>query len=598
MTQSTNTAEERSSATVETGEHTQAAQSTENVTETPSEVDSAQKVDNISEQSDASTEPEAEVQKDYDVGEPGSFVDIAAWDFSSNPFLGYPSLDEAIADCKGSSQVEAFYRMVMRENVFISGRAGSGKSWVLQPFEKFMARYVPDAFIVKAAPTGMAARNIDGITLHSLFGFRPNLNYKKELESGQLASFPKQGSLETIRKMTTLVIDEVSMVTPKLFTLMDSRLRKLKNNDAPFGGVQMILLGDFVQLPPIPDREDRSLGFDFKHCFDTVNWEDTDISLCFMDKMRRSDGDVELQEVLKEMSVNALSDDSIESIQQRCGESMIEENKSYSKLYTTNKKAEAENKRCLDAMPGQSFYLTNSQSAPFLRYDDQSITNAYQEWVKVNEVEVAREYKNGATIIITDNCYSDEGEYLPNGTIAKVACDGPLFDSIGSYLNIEITGGRIVTLRQISREFKAYVENVFFEKNARGENVKKRAKSEQTLSSWMVWPMKLGFAITVHKSQGQTYDGVICDLSQAFMPGLGYVAISRVRTLKDLVITGYNRESFAVDKESSLINRFVMKKAVKNRKDFMTNYRDDVMKIVSYPESVKDDYWANLPHHE
>lgn len=456
---------------------------------------------------------------------------------TDDPYLGYGSIEDAVNDCIATSQVEAFLRMMNHENVFISGPAGSGKSYLLKPFLNFLRENFPQINVSLTAPTGIAAEKIDGQTFHSWAGV-------------------VEGKITNKFNLTlcdVLVIDEVSMLPAHLFVDLNKQLQKAKKNTEPFGGIQLIMLGDFMQLPPVPDRENPE--HDCSFAITTAEWEDADIKMLYMDKVHRT-SDPMLQKVLNNIVRRKDPEETLAILRSRMGEKMKDPHKKYVKLYTTNKRIEQYNKEKLAQ-------INNAEIVYTPRFDPvvpsfNATKNAEEFMRKRNIVPVT--LKVGATVIVTRNVSG-----ASNGSIGEVVSLD--YDRV----MVKLNNGNTVPIFTFDLEYqqkftKSYVEP---------ETGKSKTYTTKEMMGYIRYmPLKLGFAISVHKSQGQTYDGVCVDLSNCFMPSLGYVALSRVRSLDDLVVEDISDDAIHVSQMSYNVTNFVKKESLKNRAQFMESIED------------------------
>lgn len=453
-------------------------------------------------------------------------------------YMGYDSMEAAISDSKLTSQAEVLARLFSRENVFVSGLAGSGKTTVVNRFIKQLHLETNGAYnVAVTASTGIAATLLDGQTIHSWAGlgistepFNPKKPY---------ASSPSKSAIENMKYTDVLIIDEISMLPAYLFTKLDAILKFHRKNKKPFGGVQLILLGDFLQLPPVVTESNADV--DNRYAIETDAWKEADLKYCFLDKTHRST-DARLKRILVEISTGNISDRSRDLIDSRRG-MKPNPDKAYATLYTTNRNVDAHNAQELAKNPNEK------KRFPIILEGDMEIATKLMKQHKVSDVI---EFKIGATVMLTKNTQTIGGT-LANGSIGKIISwrDGtPVvkFNS-GAILNVERT---VIH----SKEEK---------KPALRPDGTKYNKKEIVASVVQI-PLKLAYAITVHKSQGQSFDGVIASLDKCFVPGLGYVALSRARSLDDLIISGFSDKAYKVGEKSLVISNFVRRKAVVARK--------------------------------
>lgn len=462
-----------------------------------------------------------------------------------DPYIGYDSIDAALADYKCSSQTEVLARMLNRENLFISGPAGSGKTTIVNRFiEMIDAEYNGNFEVSVTASTGIAASLIGGQTIHSWSG----MGIDTEPFSTKKIP-PQMWSRKNALKYTdVLIIDEVSMLPAYLFEKLDAILKHFRRNKKPFGGVQLILLGDFLQLPPVSGRDSAELNTDY--AITSEVWKKAGIRCCYMDKSHRAT-DPKLKYLLHKIATDKVDEKAERLTESRLGNlSMKDPNKVYTTLFTTNKNVDAFNVSELAKNPNPTVTCYAQEEG-----SKKHIEKIY----KSNGILNAVELKAGATVMLTSNIRSTtDGRLYANGSL------GVIETFISGVPRVRFNDGTVLSI-----EKRAYA---FEEKHTFNDPMTGKAITEMIPVAFVRQvPLKLGYAITVHKSQGQTFDGVVADLSKCFTPGLGYVALSRVRTLDDLVILDINDKAFKIDQRSKKISNFVKRQGLKSREEFIEN---------------------------
>ncbi|MGB1583842.1 MAG: ATP-dependent DNA helicase, partial [Solirubrobacterales bacterium] len=383
-----------------------------------------------------------------------------------------------------------------RAHTFVSGEAGTGKSVVLREYVKST-----DEKVVVCAPTGLAATHVDGVTIHSLFRF-PVLD-----DFIQFQPMPNEDADKVLASIDAVVIDEASMVRCDMFDAIDKKLRQAREVDEPFGGVRMVLFGDLLQLPPVTNREINvrlDEHYEGLYFFDAkVSGETEYVSHELTEVMRQSD--VKFVGALKRARMGAIAEADLALINQRVVK--IANEPPTPVLALTNEVVNNHNKRGLAKLDGEPFTFHCEWRA---EHDAKAPIERPCE--KVIELKV------GCPVLFTRN---DEELGVSNGTRGTVtALD---------HSSITVRCGK----REIEVEQAEWpVYEYAFDPDT--DRVKK-----QEIGQFLQLPLRLGFAMTVHRSQGQTYDRTTVDFanSRPFSPGQGYVAISRVRSLDGLTLT-------------------------------------------------------------
>jgi hypothetical protein len=403
-------------------------------------------------------------------------------------------------------------------HIFLTGKAGTGKT----TFLKELSKVTHKSFIV-VAPTGIAALNAGGVTIHSQFllppvTFLPDRFLPEGFTEG--GKFLNQNVLarkhplnsarkQVLRSIDLLVIDEVSMLRADLLDAIDYRMKAARGNfKQSFGGVQVLFIGDLYQLPPVVRNDEQSvLGNYYKSpwFYEAKALQDSPLVYIELDKIFRQH-DQSFIDVLNNLRNNKATADDLALLNNYYKEpAQIKELKEVITLTTHNYKAEEINKRELQALTSESHFFEANVEGDFLE--------------SMNPVPQVIELKENAQVMFVRNDTSEQKKYF---------------------------NGKLATVKRISEE-KVFVElagthELYMLKRERWENKKYTVNTltndldEDIIGSFEQYPIKLAWAITVHKSQGLTFDKAIIDVDQAFTGGQVYVALSRLRTLEGLVL--------------------------------------------------------------
>ena len=403
-----------------------------------------------------------------------------------------------------------------QRSVFLTGKAGTGKTTLLREIIETTHKNT-----VVVAPTGIAALNAGGVTIHSMFqlpfgGFIPDNSAPDFSESTKFETkatlrrhFKMSGLKQSvIRNMELLIIDEVSMLRADLLDAMDFMMQTVRKKNSPFGGVQVLFIGDLLQLPPvIRDDEWRTLKNHYKGKFffhSHVVQQNPPLYI-ELDKIFRQTDDAFIS-VLNNLRNNQISKEDIAALNQYVQPNFdLKANKGYITLTTHNAKADAMNTDALEALEGKEWsYLPE-------------ITGDFPD--KIYPVDEVLRLKEGAQIMFVKNDLSFDKKYFNGkmGVVKSLSAKEILVHFPEENKTIEVE--------------KYEWQNIRYKVNGTTKEIE-----EETLGTFVHYPIKLAWAITVHKSQGLTFDKAALDVSQVFLPGQAYVALSRLRSLKGLIL--------------------------------------------------------------
>jgi len=446
-----------------------------------------------------------------------------------------------------------------QQSVFLTGKAGTGKTTLLR---EIIATTHKNTVVV--APTGIAALNAGGVTIHSMFqlpfgGFIPDNSAPQFSDSTKFETkatlrrhFKMSGQKRAvIRNMELLIIDEVSMLRADLLDAMDFMMQTVRKKSAPFGGVQVLFIGDLLQLPPIIRDEEWSTlrnyykGKFFFHSHVIQLYPPLYIELS---KIYRQTDD-QFISVLNNLRNNVITPDDIQLLNQFVKPNFdLKTNKGFITLTTHNAKADVMNAQSLEDLEGK------------LMTFKPEITDDFPE--KIYPVDPNLKLKVGAQVMFVKNDLSIEKNYF-NGKmgIVKTMTSKEIFVHFPEEdKTIEVDKYEWQNIRYTVNELTKEIE-------------------EEVLGTFVHYPIKLAWAITVHKSQGLTFDKAVLDVSQVFLPGQAYVALSRLRSLKGLVLlsplrmNGISNDQDVMDYAENKASEEVLANALKREtKNFILNY--------------------------
>lgn len=416
------------------------------------------------------------------------------------------------------TQQQALDVLKMGKNVFLTGPAGSGKTYVLNEYIKLLREHGVEVAVT--ASTGIAATHLKGMTIHSWSG----VGIRDALTEWELDALEQKAYLhKRFEKTKVLIIDEVSMLSAQVLDTIDQVARRMKRSEEPFGGLQVIFSGDFFQLPPIEKHaqsrmDEQTIFFDddtvsqVSFAFKSRAWQSCDLHTCYLAEQFRQ-GDDPLLDLLTEMRDGELSEQSLERLRARV---VKDEPVEVTKLYTHNVNVDGFNGGKLKALQSEEYvYLMTASGKP-------NVVDALKRGALVPERLVV---KKGALVMFVKN--NPVAGYV-NGTVGEVT---------------GFEGGYPIVVTKAGERFVATPQSWSVE------------EGDKVLGEISQVPLKLAWAVTVHKSQGMTLDQAVIDLSNAFVAGQGYVALSRVRTLDGIFLKGFNPVALAVHGEVREVDR-------------------------------------------
>ncbi len=396
------------------------------------------------------------------------------------------------------NQEKALAILKSGKSIFLTGSAGTGKTYVLNKYIKYLKERRVSVSIT--ASTGIAATHLEGTTIHAWSG----IGIKDSLSSRNLQDLRKKKYLKkNIDKSKVLIIDEISMLHKKQLDMVNEVLKYFKETEEAFGGIQLVLCGDFFQLPPIGSYSETNRD---KFSFMSQSWLDANLSICYLtDQYRQTDNT--LNQILNEIRTGNISQNSKEILSSN---KVILDVEEPTKLYTHNVDVDRINIQHLNSIKGkkENYKATIKGNLKLAETVKRSIMAPEKLELKI-----------GSKVMFVKN--NHEKGYL-NG-------------SLGNVIRYDNNGLPVVRLLN------------GYEITAEHEDWRIEDESGKMLVSFQQVPLRLAWAITVHKSQGMTLDAAEMDLSKTFEKGQGYVALSRVKSLSGLNLTAYNSIALEVD---------------------------------------------------
>ncbi len=380
-------------------------------------------------------------------------------------------------------------------NVFLTGEPGAGKTFVINKYVAWLE--AAGLHVAVTASTGIAATHIGGMTIHSWSG----VGIKDFLSPQDLDAISgRERIVKRAKAAHVLVIDEISMLDGKVLDMVDQILRTVRQKEEAFGGLQVVCIGDFFQLPPVTRRGDM-----MRYAFESNAWLNLKPLVCYITEQYRQEDEM-LLGLLGSIRRNEIEEEHYTLLNEQ--KEITYENIEPTRLYTHNEDVDAVNSQKLAELPGMAhkFKMEGKGRKPLL---EGLVKNCLSPEMLI--------LKEDAMVMCTKNNF--EAGYV-NGTLGRVI----RFDE--QYPVIETTDGREILMKTTTWEL---------------------AEDGKILASIEQLPLRLAWAITVHKSQGMSLDAAEIDLSKAFVYGQGYVALSRVRSLEGLKVLGMHPNALQVD---------------------------------------------------
>lgn len=390
---------------------------------------------------------------------------------------------------------EAIRAVDTGKNIFITGKAGTGKSTLLKVIKEALTQNY-----VVLAPTGVAAVNIGGQTIHSFFGFRPDITVEKVLKR----KHPR--NLDVYENLEVLIIDEISMVRADLLDCVNTFLTMHgPENGRPFGGVQLIFIGDLYQLPPIVTYKEKDIFnelYQSPYFFDSKAFSEVEFKIIELTKIYRQTEE-EFVNILNSVRNKTVTDELLFGLNKRVDFTFDPDpNEGYIELVTINAKADIINDRRLKTLSGKIYSYEGIISGEF---DERSYPAPHILDLKV-----------GAQVMLTSN--DSKGRWF-NGTVG-------IIEKIDDEISVRLENGNLIEVGSNTWEMYKFSFDRLSQKIV-----------SEVAGAFTQYPLMLSWAVTIHKSQGKTFNKVIVDMGTgAFAHGQTYVALSRCTTLSGLVL--------------------------------------------------------------
>jgi ATP-dependent exoDNAse (exonuclease V) alpha subunit len=385
-------------------------------------------------------------------------------------------------------------------NVLLTGPAGSGKTFLLNKYINYLKK--KEISVAVTASTGIAATHMGGRTIHSWAG----IGIKDHLSAHELQALSKKSYLKKqFEKTEVLIIDEISMLHAHRLDMIDDICQLFKKNSLPFGGIQIVMSGDFFQLPPISRGQDEA-----EFVYKANVWSQMDVRICYLDEQHRQN-DKKMISILTRLRQNKMEAETVALLESRLN-TKPEKGIKPVRLYTHNVDVDAINQEELNKIKTEerNYHMTGSG-------EKKLVENLKKNCLAPENLIL----KEGALVMFVKNKFQDDKVVYVNGTMGTVVgFDDDKFPWVRLF-----SGEEILVMPDswtIDDEHKIL------------------AKINQI-------PLRLAWAITIHKSQGMTLEAAEIDLSKCFGYGMGYVALSRLTSLSGLYLSGINEMAYKLD---------------------------------------------------
>lgn len=441
-------------------------------------------------------------------------------------------------------QDEALKLLKMGKNIFLTGEAGAGKTYLLNKYIQYLKGH--NVKVAVTASTGIAATHLHGVTIHSWSG----IGIKDHLSQKDLEKLSISKRIKKNYKTKVLIIDEISMLHKHHLDMVDTIARYIIGSERPFGGIQVVLCGDFFQLPPVTSGSSKG---EKNFAFEASAWKNGDFHICYLHEQHRQNNDP-LQIVLNDIRSGTAGEHTKVYLRTRYKKEPQGTTKA-TKLYSRNINVDTINEHELKCISAQEKIFTMMS---------EGFSGLVEGLKKSCLAPEKLKLKIGAEVMFIKNDMT--GRYV-NGTRGVIV----EFDKKEGWPIVKTYNNEIIF---------AYPEEWKYE-----ENGFVRATIKQV-------PLRLAWAITVHKSQGMTLDAAEIDLGDAFEPGMGYVALSRVRSLNGLKLMNLNEMALKVHTKI-LQHDTVFKTHSANVVNYLKSLSED--EIIQGQKQTLIDRFAGIP---
>ncbi len=406
------------------------------------------------------------------------------------------------------------------QNAFLTGPAGCGKTFLLNQYIEYLKKNSVEVGIT--ASTGIAATHLNGRTIHSWCG----MGISHKLTKPQIKKLSRKRHLkQRIKNTKTLIIDEISMLDSTRLDLVDKICKEFKKDTRPFGGMQVVLCGDFFQLPPVSRNNENG-----KFITESKIWKQMDIKICYFEEQFRQEDELFLK-VLNDIRSSSVTQETCAILEERINK-VIDTDIKPTKLHTHNSDVDTYNDLELNILEG---------AEAIFHMDSYGPTPLVQALIKHCLTSETLRLKIGAVVMFVRNNF--DKKYV-NGTLGKIID----FDDDNGYPVVETTSGDTIV---------ASPERWVVEENG------------TDIAALTQVPLRLAWAITIHKSQGMSLDSAEIDLSKTFEYGMGYVALSRVRSLEGITLMGINELALQVNEEATKLDKELYSRSSEDLKEYL-----------------------------